>query len=121
MITYRWIIKIANQPYTGSGYFKFAIIDSSSGNGGTNYWSNGGTVSGVPSASVQINVKNGLFQVYLGDTSLMSVVEPTVFNHNPTYLRIWFSTTPSGPFTALEPNQRIISVAYSTNADMLDG
>jgi hypothetical protein len=44
-------------------------------------------------------------------------IDGTVFQHDPTYLRVWFSQTgASGTFEALEPNQRITSVAYALHA-----
>jgi hypothetical protein len=120
MINYQGIIKVNNQVFNGSGYFKFAIMDAASGDGTTNYWANDGTPSGEPAASVTLAVTNSLFNVMLGDTTLAGMSQPingTVFDNDPTYLRVWFSQTGTpGTFEALEPNQRIASVAYALHA-----
>jgi hypothetical protein len=120
MINYQGIIKVNNQVFNGSGYFKFAIMDAASGDGTTNYWANDGTPSGEPAASVTLAVTNSLFNVMLGDTTLAGISQPingTVFDNDPTYLRVWFSQTgTAGTFEALEPNQRIASVAYALHA-----
>jgi hypothetical protein len=68
-------------------------------------------------------VDNGLFNVMLGDTSVTSMttaINHTVFNTTNTYLRVWFSDTPSG-FQALEPNQQFASVAYALRAQYAEG
>lgn len=120
MINYQGVIRVNDQLYDGTGYFKFAIVDAATGNGTTNYWSNDGTASGEPAAPVSLVVNAGLFNVLLGDTSITGMsqsIDGTVFEHDPTYLRVWFSQTGApGTFEALEPNQRIASVAYALHA-----
>lgn len=119
MINYQGTVHVGGSPFTGQGYFKFAIVDNSSGDGSTNYWANDGTGSGEPGTAVPLLVEGGLFNVLLGDTGLTGITEPldeTVFSETETYLRVWFSTNPGGPFEALEPNQRIASVAYALRA-----
>jgi hypothetical protein len=123
MINYQGMINVDSLPYTGSGYFKFAIVNSSGGNGTLNYWANDGTASGEPGTAVPLAVSNGLFNVLLGDTSLggmTQTIQDTVFSETNTYLRVWFSQDASGPFEALEPNQRIASVAYALHARYAD-
>jgi hypothetical protein len=128
MINYQGVIKVNDVLYNGNGYFKFAIVNSSGGNGTTNYWANDGTASSEPSMSVSLTVNNGLFSLLLGDTSLVGMSQSiggTVFENDPTYLRIWFSQSGApGSYEALEPNQRIASVGYALHtlqADMVDG
>ena len=107
---------MSGSPFTGNGYFKFAVMDAASGNGTTNYWANDGTASGQPSTAVALAVTGGLFDVMLGDTSLAGMTQTitqSAFNQTTTYLRVWFSQTPGGPFQALDPNQRIGSAAYA--------
>jgi hypothetical protein len=120
MINYQGIVKIDDQPYDGTGYFKFAIVNAASGNGTANYWANDGTASGEPATSVSLAVSEGLFNVLLGDASRSGMsrsIDASVFEHDPTYLRVWFSQTGvPGSFEALEPNQRIVSVAYALHA-----
>jgi hypothetical protein len=120
MINYQGTIKVGGSPFNGTGYFKFAVVDAATGDGTTNYWANDGTASGEPAAPLSLAVSGGLFNVLLGDTSLTGmtqVLDEPVFAHDPTYLRVWFSQTGTpGTFEALEPNQRIVSVAYALHA-----
>jgi hypothetical protein len=121
LVNYQGIVKVSGSPYNGTGYFKFAIVNAATGNGTTRYWANDGTASGEPTASVSLAVSEGLFNVLLGDTSLAGMtqaVDETVFASDTTYLRVWFSQTgAAGTFEALEPNQRIASVAYALHAE----
>lgn len=120
LVSYQGYVKVSSVAYTGTGYFKFAVMDAASGNGATNYWANDGTASGEPSASVALAVNGGLFNVMLGDTSLAGMtqaINQSVFNSTATYLRIWFSQTSGGPFQALDPNQRIASAPYALRAE----
>ncbi|WP_423222515.1 DUF1554 domain-containing protein [Candidatus Amarolinea aalborgensis] len=120
LVSYQGYVKVSSVAYSGTGYFKFAVMDAASGNGATNYWANDGAASGEPSASVALTVDSGLFNVMLGDTSLAGMTQPLTqgaFNQTITYLRVWFSQSAGGPFQALDPNQRIGSVAYALRAE----
>lgn len=120
LISYQGFVKISGNPYTGTGYFKFAVTDVVSGNGTTNYWANDGTATGEPSGAVALAVTGGLFDVMLGDTSLAGMTQAitqNTFDQTATYLRVWFSQTAGGPFQALDPNQRIGSAAYALRAE----
>ena len=115
MMNYQGIVKAGGMPYTGTGYFKFAIVDSATGNGTVNYWANDGTATGEPGAAISLAVSNGLFNVMLGDG--MTAIDYTVFDATNTFLRVWFSTSgQAGTFEALDPNQRIASVGYALKA-----
>jgi hypothetical protein len=131
LINYQGIIEVDDQPYQGTGYFKFAIVDAATGDGTTNHWANDGTASGEPASGVPLPVSDGLFNVLLGDTSLTGMTQPvdaTAFVSADTYLRVWFSSSGgAGTYEAVEPNQRVASVAYAlraqvvANADTVDG
>jgi hypothetical protein len=120
MLNYQGVVKIDGQPFNGTGYFKFAIMNAASGNGTTNYWANDGEASGEPNAAVLLPVDNGLFNVLLGSsmTGMTQPIDASVFANATTYLRVWFSATgTAGTFEALNPNQRITSVAYALRAE----
>ena len=51
VINYQGIVQVGGAPFDGIGYFKFAIVDSSTGNGTGNSWANDGAASGEPSES----------------------------------------------------------------------
>jgi hypothetical protein len=121
MLNYQGVVKVNDVLYNGTGHFKFAIVDAASGDGTTVYWANDGTGSGEPQQAVPLAVAEGLFHVLLGDTSQDGMSQPIgaeVFTSPTTYLRVWFSPTGTpGTFEALEPNQRITSVAYALRAE----
>ncbi|HSR31859.1 MAG TPA: hypothetical protein VLY63_14945 [Anaerolineae bacterium] len=122
VLNYQGIVKVDGEPYEGpTGYFRFAIVDAATGDGTTNYWANDGTASGEPGGAVPLPVSEGLFNVLLGDTGLSGMTEAidaSVFATEPAYLRVWFSPSgASGSYQALEPNQRIASVAYALRAE----
>jgi N-acetylneuraminic acid mutarotase len=130
VVSYQGVVEEGGAPYTGTGYFKFAVVDAS---GTTSYWSNDGTSSGgsEPAEGVQLTVADGLFHVLLGDTNLtnMTALDASAFDGTECYLRVWFSSDGS-TYTQLTPDRRIAAVPYalqaqqavsSENADTLDG
>jgi hypothetical protein len=122
MINYQGTVRKNGTIFDGTGYFKFAIMDSPTGNGTTNYWAHDGTAAYTPTTYITLTVTNGLFNVLLGDTSITSMtknITETVFNATNTYLRVWFSDTPSN-FQGLEPNQSFASVAYALRCQYAD-
>ena len=50
MVSYQGVVYENGSPFSGAGYFKFAIVD---GTGTTTYWSNDGTSSGGTSQQVR--------------------------------------------------------------------
>jgi hypothetical protein len=124
MISYQGRVFVGNEAFSGTGSFKFAIVDTETGDGSTNYWANDGTAIGEPATAVSIEVDFGLFNVLLGDTTLGGMTQgitEAVFQNNPAYLRVWFSHTGDiGSYQALEPNQRIVSAPYALHAQVAE-
>jgi hypothetical protein len=126
-VSYQGQVTVAGTPYSGTGYFKFAVADAA---GATSYWSNDGASTGgsQPTAAVQLTISSGLFNVLLGDTTLpnMTALPATAFSGTDRYLRVWFSSDGTS-FTQLAPDRRIAAVPYALqaeeakNADLLDG
>ena len=122
VVSYQGQVKVDGTPYSGTGYFKFAILDE----GDTSQWSNDGTsvAGGEPSAAVVLTVSNGLFNVLLGDG--MEALEASDFDGVTRYLRVWFSSD-NVTFTQLSPDRRFAAVPYAlqaeqaADADTLDG
>ena len=110
MFNYQGRVKIQGQFFTGTGQFKFAIINNA---GNVTLWSNDGTstAGGEPTASVPITVTDGIFNVMVGDTDLgMQAINRSVFNHpNQIKLRIWFSDGVHG-FQQLLPDHKLANV-----------
>lgn len=118
IVSYQGRVQVSGAPFTGTGYFKFAIVNQA---GSTTYWSNDGTSSGgsEPTAAVQLLVSDGLFTVLLGDTSLEGMTRQltaSVFSGYDRYLRVWFRAGSSGAFTRLTPDTRIAAVPYALQA-----
>ena len=126
VVSYQGRVTVEGTDYSGTGYFKFAVVDSS---GTLTYWSNDGTSTYAtePTNSVALLVSNGLFNVLLGDSVLtnMTALPASAFEDPDRYFRVWFSTDDM-TYTHLNPDQRITSVPFALqaqeaqNADTLD-
>lgn len=119
-VSYQGRVTIGGAVFSGTGYFKFAVMDSQ----GRSTWSNdGSSVNGSqPAQSVPLTVTGGLFNVLLGDTSLSGMTRaltPAVFADANVSLRVWFSADGTS-FTRLIPDQRLAAVPFAFNASTLD-
>ncbi|MGD1992492.1 MAG: hypothetical protein PVI59_04785 [Anaerolineae bacterium] len=128
VVSYQGQVEVNDQPYNGTGYFKFAIVDAG---GTTTYWSNDGTSTGggEPTDGTPLPVSDGLFNVLLGDTALNNMTEPleaAAFDGAERYLRVWFSSD-DVDYRQLSPDRRIAAVPYAlqaqeaADADTVDG
>ncbi len=128
VVSYQGEVRVSGTPYSGSGYFKFAVVNAA---GSAAYWSNDGTGTGggEPTAAVGLAVSDGLFSVLLGDTALGGMTQAltaNVFSQPDRYLRVWFSSDNS-TFDQLTPDTRIAAVPYAlqaqeaADADTVDG
>ena len=116
-LDYQGRVLVNDLPFTGNGYFKFAIANAG---GSTNYWSNDGTGTGQPAGHLTNSVFNGVFSTILG-ASPMTAINPSIFNNgSDLYLRVWFSTT-TNAFSEMLPAQKIVSAAYAINAGLVGG
>jgi hypothetical protein len=117
MINYQGRIAVGASPFTGTGQFKFALVD---GTGATSYWSNDGTstAGSEPTAAVALPVVNGLYVVPMGDVTLpnMTAIPATVFGNTDVRVRVWFNDGVNGS-QLLSPDQRISSVGYAMMAE----
>jgi hypothetical protein len=118
LVSYQGQVTVNGAAYTGAGYFKFAIVNAA---GNTTYWSNDGASvnGGEPTAAVQLQVTNGLFDVLLGNTTLPGMTQSLTadaFSGVIRYLRVWFSAD-GASFTQLSPDRRIAAVPYAFQAE----
>lgn len=105
-LNYQGRITADEANFTGTGQFKFVLVDQSN----TGLWSNDGTAgSGEPATSVGIPVANGLFSVELGDG--MQAIPPVAFHAQGLKLRVWFSD--GSGFERLEPDVAINPLDFS--------
>ena len=109
MFNYQGRVKVNGDPFDGTGYFKFALVNNP---GTITLWSNDGTSIGgnEPTASISVEVYEGIFNVLIGDTtSGMEPLNSSIFNYpNEIKLRIWFSDGSHG-FQQLLPDRKIIN------------
>ncbi len=122
MIGYQGQIKVTGTPYTGSGQFKFAILNRTNG---ASLWSNDGTsVNGAaPTAAVTLGVTNGLFNILLGDTTLANmqfVPDSTFAGRDNVALRVWFNDGVRG-WEQISPDARLGSVPFAMSAHLPNG
>jgi N-acetylneuraminic acid mutarotase len=122
IIRYQSTLAVGGTNFHGAGYFKFALIDPSADR---TYWSNDGTseFGREPQNGLEVDVNQGLYEVFLGDTTLSNMVAlpSAVFTNNSVYVRAWFSTG-STAYQAIEPDQIIPAVGYAMmSANVADG
>ena len=96
LIDYKGRIQVDGAPYSGTGRFKFALIDSNE----RILWSNSDNILSIepvsPSPTVEIPVENGEYSVRLGDPVLgMKSIEESILRQ---YTKI-SSITPPGAVT----------------------
>ena len=113
IINYQGKVAVGTTPFTGTGQFRFALVD---GTGATSYWSNDGTstAGSQPTAAVSLPVVNGLYVVPMGDATLpnMTGIPASVFSNADVRVRVWFNDGTNGS-QLLSPDQRITSVGYA--------
>jgi len=117
LISHQGKVTVAGTNYTGTGLFRFALVNAS---GTTTFWSNDGTsaAGSQPTAAVSLAVARGVFSVNLGDTSVANMTQtipPSAFSTDAVYLRVWFDDDVNGS-QLLTPDRRITSVAYALKA-----
>ena len=68
LVEYSGRVSSGGLPFTGTGSFRFALVDVL---GTTTYWSNDGTsaTGSEPASSVSAEVDDGFYSVYLGDST----------------------------------------------------
>ncbi|MFH1829144.1 MAG: hypothetical protein ABH871_00005, partial [Pseudomonadota bacterium] len=120
-IPYQGHISVNDEPYTGTGYFKFVIVDQSN----VTRWSNDGTSvdGGEPLDEVASPIQEGVVYINLGDTSLpnMMALDLGIFDSaERLYLKTWFRDEQNN-MALLEPNIEIVTSAYSTVSQTLQG
>ena len=115
IVAYQGRIQSGGADFSGTGRFKFALVQNSSVT-----WSNSpdANADGEPDTAVDLPVSNGLFTVGLGDTSLsgmaafVSVSPLDTLVTAPFFLRVWFNDGTNG-FQRLTPDQRLDSVPFA--------
>ncbi len=116
LLNYQGRIVADGVNFTGSGRFKFALVNAA---GTTTYWSNDGTLGGAePLLPVTLPVEQGYYAILLGDSTLpnMAALTPAVFQADDLRLRVWFDDGVNG-FERLAPDHRLASAASALIAE----
>ncbi len=119
-INHQGVVAVDGVKYTGSGLFKFAIIDPETGN---NVWTHDGSKtmppdqSDEPTGFVELTVTDGVYSVALGKTPAMIAISPELFVDATLALRVWFNDGTHG-WQQLSPDQLLSSVPYAFAAGM---
>ena len=108
IVSYQGQVSIGGIPYSGTGYFQFAIVDSVD----TLYWSNDGSTI-TPTEAVTLTVINGLFNALLGETNPITY---GIFSDSDRWLRVWFDDGTHG-VQLLEPDTRFTTAPFAFQAD----
>lgn len=113
-MNHQGIVKVNGTLYSGTGQFRFAIVDPDSGQAS---WSNDGSINGgfgLPTGAVSLEVTNGLYSVRLGDTGLanMTAIPPSAFEDPNLVLRVWFDDGANG-IERLLPDHPLTSSPYA--------
>lgn len=110
---YQGRVRVQGTLFNGTGHFKFSILNTSAT---VTLWSNDGTPSGEPVASVNITVQDGLFSVEIGSPSLgMQPINSSIFSsRTPLKLRTWFDGGQG--FQQLSPDQTLVDLTLNTVA-----
>ncbi len=114
LINYQGMVDTGGDAFSGTGLFRFAIVNV---DGTVQYWSNDG--ENPPVSGVAITVTDGLFNVILGDLNLMDPLVASIFDHDGIYLRVWFNDGING-WQQLNPDQEITSVGFAFKASDAD-
>lgn len=111
LISYQGNLSVSGTSYSGTDYFKFALVDSAAT---TTHWSNDGTSSAgsEPTASIQLTVSSGLFSVNLGDTTLA--------NNDANNSVIGFHTN-TADLSTLQNIYKLVKSNSTTTALVVDG
>ena len=103
----------------GDGTYSMKISVYSQASGGSSLWS-ASTTNGLPAgtpANIDVEVKNGLFSILLGDISNDQVAFPEgLFNNESLYLGITV-----GADSEMTPRKRLSAVPYAYNSQTLQG
>ena len=119
IINYNGNFSVGGASYTGTAYFKFAIVDPT---GTTNLWVHDGFSLEEPATSISQSVNKGIFSVNLGDTNIpnMDPILPSfVFRDYPAYLKIWASTNNTN-FQLLSPTVQLTASPYAFYASVAE-
>jgi hypothetical protein len=118
-INYQGRISDLAGEFSGDGDFMFAFVST-----GSIVWNNDGSAPADPTLPVTLDVKNGIFHVILGDSSIpnMAAISPDIFGLGALELRVWFDN--DGPGGALPellvPDQPFSSTPYAVRANQVE-
>ncbi len=114
-INHQGLVTVNGTRFNGTGLFRFAILDPSTGQ---NVWTNNNSFvpgPGMPTAAVSITVTDGVYSVELGNTALANMTNelpPSAFGNANLSLRIWFDDGVNGN-QQLSPDHKLTTTPYA--------
>lgn len=114
-INHQGYVTVDGTPFTGTGAFRFAFVNSQ----GTNIWTNDGSqlyTENMPDTALEIPVNNGFYSWSLGASNHIS--DGVLTEVSNLELLVWFDDGVNGP-QQLGPPQPLQSVPYARVAGTL--
>ncbi len=122
-INHQGVVSVNGLRFTGSGDFKFAIVDPGTGNF---VWTNDDPTPDTntePTNAVMVTVTNGVYSVALGDmvnlTNMTEIPASLFADFDALKLRIWFNDGVNGS-QQLSPDQPLTTSPYAFRAVKAD-
>jgi len=118
-INYQGRISDLAGEFSGNGDFMFAFVSA-----GSIVWTNDGSAPADPTLPVTLDVRNGIFDVLIGDSNIpnMAAIPPGLFRLGALELRVWFDNDGPGGASAelLVPDQPFTSTPYAFFANQVE-
>lgn len=113
-------VSLDGTPYSGVGFFKFSIVDQNK----TILWNHDGSNTNVPSGTLQLEVNNGFYSLFLGDSSRLGMSPlpaSTLRATNLAYLKIWFGQDEDGSFEQIGTDLALGATPFSLVSEISRG
>lgn len=122
-IAHQGVIAVQGARFTGVGGFRFALCDPANN---AYHWTNDGSTAvhpDPPAAAVPLTAVHGVYNVLLGDTSLvnMTAIPGTLFAvHDDLVLRVWFDDNAGHGVHRLTPDLALATAPYAGRSAAAD-
>lgn len=105
-ISHQGVVSVSGVRFTGTGYFKLALVDP--GPPEAIVWTNDG--NNPPSTEVPATITDGVYSITLGGAG-MTAISPGLFVDGDLKLRVWFNNGTGS--MQLSPDVSLTSVPYA--------
>ena len=113
-ILYRGKVTVDDKPFNGKGHFKFTLLLGKT----RIFWQSNVTTDSIePSESLSLPVRNGRYEILLGDVGMPPLPKSTSDLLHSLKLRIWFSEG-SKKFRVLSKDYSLAEESIKGNSDL---